>query len=254
MASRRTAEQQAREFMLVAARLKNPSQALMQRILGNAAIIAHNFIRFNFLKSRAATGKPWAKLARVTLLLKRAAGQGRRRGRASGRLEKAIGPPITRTGGGRVSDRSFVKWRRTGFRFGENLPPYAKWFSRGWEQKFTKKQAAYLTYRIMEAEKRHTGGSRKKRKRGRGKRGRRERPETKKRARRQGRGSRVRTRQARKRRRRKGEGFDFALFKGLLKKRHKSPERLIMHVNNSTVDKMAASINEAIVDFILHPK
>jgi hypothetical protein len=253
MASRRTAEQQAREFMLVAARLKNPSQRLMQRILGNAAIIAHNFIRFNFLKSRAATGKPWPKLSKLTLLLKRAAGQGRRRGRGTGRLEKAIGPPITRTGGGRVSDRSFVKWRRTGFRFGENLPPYAKWFSRGWEQKFTKKQAAYITFRVMEAEKRHTGGTRKKRRvKGRAGRQARQRAERHVRKKRSKRGSGVRARQ--KRRRRKGEGFDFALFKGLLKRRHKSPERLIMHVDNATVDKMSAAINEAIVDFILHPK
>lgn len=257
MADRRTVEQQTREFEIISAKLRNPSQRLLQRILGNAAVIAHNEIRLNFLRSRAASGSPWPKLSGLTTILKRAKGQGRRRGRASGKLEAAIGPPLTVIGK-RVSSRSFVRWRRNGFRFGENLPKYAVYFSRGSDQSWGPKQAAFLVHQILEAH-----GVRGKRRRRKKREGRKERIRRLKTGAARGAGverpsKKKRTVRGRVLRSQKQEwektGFDFAMWKGFMKKRHRTPPREIMHISGAVVDKMTVAIHTSIIDFILHPK
>jgi len=257
-------ERQIADLEKAAAMLRSPTPTVLKRLLGNAAVIAHNIIRLNFMRSRTGAGKPWRKLSPLTMLLKKGAGHGRRRGRASGALEKAIGPPITGEGS-RVSSREFVKWRLSGFTFGENLPKYARYFSAGWNQKFTPKQAAYLTFKAMEAQGIRTGGSRRRK----GRKG-----VTKA----QAIGERLRKRKDRKsdlgsRRKRRVKrsgineslsnrdrrakveeaGFDYALWKGLQKKTRRSPSRELLHINNQTVDKMKNATRSSMVDIILHP-
>lgn len=152
MAREVTVKMEAKYWDVLSDQLQRHGRDFMFRLLGNGAKYTHNVVAMKYVKLGPA-------ISSMTRSLRRADGiSSNRAGDASGSLSKAVGPAnkgsvrgSTISGGIGGPGRDYIKFTRDGFRGGENLPEYTSYLEKGWKQKFTKKQAAFLTYKIMAA-------------------------------------------------------------------------------------------------------
>jgi len=238
-------------FGILKTNLRTRPMAFTERVMSHPAKMAHNWVAFHLLHLRPHNSS-------LTRLIKKAAGHSISPGVASGKLLDAVGakehfPPGTPASKATTLKRKYIKWTRGGFSHGANLPKYTKYLEEGWGPlKYTKKQAAYMTYKIVEAmgEKADPGSSRKKmklRNLSRGKKhGKAERVMRPKRKPREGRPKDITKTQARDVVKQSKDGFNKGLFFKLLNGTHESPPRPFQYLTSEEATRVAGSLKQSL--------